>query len=353
MRKKGIVVVLSLVIALFVCGCSAAETDTQTAEEHVIKIGMSFDSLVIERWIRDRDAFIKCAKEQNVEVNVQNANGDSKEQIAQIQYLIDQKVDAIVVIPVDCDAVADIIGKAKTAGIKVISYDRLAQDANVDLYISFDNKMVGTIMAETMVTNIPNGGKIIEICGSTTDQNVESVEDGFQEVIDKSNLSVVYKAYCKNWEADEAVQYMEEALKQNSDIVGVMCGNDDIATRVCQVLSEHRMAGKVVVVGQDADLSACQRIEEETQTMTVFKQCENMAEIAAELAIALSRGEDVTGREQAHMVKDKTNDGTYDIPYYRLSPIAVTKENMQSVIIDSGFHDQSDVFLNVMNNEGQ
>lgn len=344
------VVVLTLSVAFILGGCSKQKENLSRQEDKKVQIGVSFDSLVIERWIRDRDTFTKYAKQMGAEVNVQSANGDSKTQIKQIEYFISQKVDVIVIVPVDCYALADVVKEAKKEGIKVVAYDRPIEDGNADLYISFDNRQVGELMAQTFIDTIPEGGKIVEISGSDTDVNVKLVEEGFEEKIKEGNLQVVYKAYCKNWEADQATAYMEEALEQNSDIAGVKCGNDDVATRVCQVLAEHRMAGKVVVVGQDADLAACQRIVEGTQNMTVFKQCEKLAEYAAKFAVQLAKGEDITdaGAGNGEYAKETISDGTNEIPYYKLETTAVTKGNMDEVIIDSGFHDASDVYLNVV-----
>ena len=98
--------------------------------------------------------------------------------------------------------------------------------------------------------------------------------------------------------------------------------------------------GEIPVVGQDADLEACPRIIEGTQSMTVYKPVEKLAKRAAECAIALAKGEKLTGDDISTI-----NDGTYDIPYIGLKPIAVTAENMNEVIINSGFHLKEDVYL--------
>ena len=82
---------------------------------------------------------------------------------------------------------------------------------------------------------------------------------------------MVYEANCDGWTAELAVGYMEEALEKYPHVKGIMCGNDDIASQVVQVLAENQLAGNVMVVGQDGDLAACQRIVEGTQYMTAFK----------------------------------------------------------------------------------
>lgn len=144
-----------LLVAGLFAGCGKKTQETQKYTEPVteeeqknIKIGLSFDSFVIERWLRDRDAFVAAADKLGAEVNVQNANGDVEEQIDQIRYLIKKQVDVLVVVATDCMALSEVVQEVKSAGIPVISYDRLIQNADSDLYISFDNKKVGGIYGE-------------------------------------------------------------------------------------------------------------------------------------------------------------------------------------------------------------
>lgn len=349
-RMLGILIVISL--ALF-SGCGKQKEETQSEaqiQSESIHIGLSIDSFVIERWLRDRDMFVSTAKSLGADVNVQNANGSVEEQIAQIEYLIQKKMDVIVIIAIDGTALTDVIQKAKEEGIKVVCYDRLIENAGCDLYISFDNEKVGTLMAQALVNACPDGGYIFMINGSPTDHNVSQLEKGFMDVIDQSRLKVVYKEYCDNWLAELAFDYVNNGLKQEDDIVGIMCGNDDLAGWALKALSENRLAGKVAVVGQDAELSACQRIVEDTQEMTVFKMVESEASAAAILATALGKGTDITSSSCEIQVQDTIFDGKTDIPYYSIEPVAVTKENMDDTIIKSGFHLREDVYLNVSEN---
>ena len=245
------------------------------------------------------------------------------------------------VIARDCTVLADVIRKAESAGIPVISYDRLIDNAGTDLYISFDNEMVGELMAEALIEAIPDGGEVFMIQGSVEDNNVEMVRKGFTGNIENSNLQVVYEANCEGWIAEAAAEYVEEGLKKYPNVKGIMCGNDDIASMVVQVLAENQLAGKVAVVGQDGDLAACQRIVEGTQYMTAFKSIEEQAQEAAHYAVALGKG------EKLDMSGETVSDGTYEVPGKILTPVAVTKENMNAVIIEGGFHRKEDVYLNV------
>lgn len=346
----GILAFCTGMILLTGCGSSSEqkqnkneETAEENKEEDKVQIGLTVDSFVIERWIRDRDVFVATARELGAEVNVQDAGADVKEQISQIEYFINKQVDVIVVIARDCGALSDAIQKAQSAGISVISYDRMVNNANTDLYISFDNRKVGEIMAQALVNALPQGGDVFMIQGSSSDNNVQMVKQGFDDMLADTDLHVVYEANCDGWTAELAAGYVEEALEKYPHVKGIMCGNDDIASQVVQVLAENQLAGNVVVVGQDGDLAACQRIVEGTQYMTAFKPIENLARKAAKYAVEIGSGKGVSELED---VTETVNDGTYEIPSCILEPTAVTKENIDKVIIEGGFHRRDEVYLN-------
>ena len=167
----------------FFTGCGGTEEKEQdeTSDEKPISIGICFDSFLIERWERDRDVFVSTAKEAGAEVNVQNANGDVETQIEQIRYLIDKDMDAIVIVGVDSDRLKDVVAEARAKGIIVVAYDRMLNDAGADLYVSFDNRRVGELMAEALVKK---GGvqTVYMMSGPTEDNNVLGVNEGFQDI---------------------------------------------------------------------------------------------------------------------------------------------------------------------------
>lgn len=342
-RKKTGWILLCLTLILAACGSTDNKKDASAAqEEEKIQIGMSFDSFVIERWQRDRDVFVSTAKELGAEVNVQNANGDLEEQKKQIDYFIKKGMDVIVIVCIDSDGLKDSVNKAKEAGIKVIAYDRLIMDSDVDLYISFDNTKVGAMMAETLIENGLSGGSVLMLGGSPTDSNVPLVETEFARIMDENDVTILDSFHADGWLAELASDYMYSHAQVVLNTDAIMCGNDDIASRVVPTLSEKRLAGKILVVGQDADLEACQRIVEGTQVMTVYKPVEKLAQRAAECAVALAQGEEITGNDVTML----TN-GEFQIPYVGLEPISVTEDNINEVIINSGFHLKEDVYLNV------
>lgn len=344
MKKQIGCLALAALLLFTAAGCGKVESGREgdVGEEEKIQIGMSFDSFVIERWQRDRDVFVSVAKELGAEVNVQNANGVVEEQKKQIDYFIQKGMDVIVIIAIDPASLRESVSKAKDAGIKVVSYDRLIDDADVDLYISFDNEMVGDMMARALLAEGLDEGNVIMIGGSPTDNNVPLVEGAFKRVMAKHGVNILDSIHADNWRAEEAAAYIYANPTKVAQADAIMCGNDDLATQAVRALAETRQAGDILVVGQDADLAACQRIVEGMQVMTVYKPVERLATRAAEEAVALAKGGEITGEDV-----DLIDSGAYRIPYIGLEPISVNRDNIDEVIIGSGFHLKEDVYLNV------
>ena len=336
------IMALIMLLALYGCGKSESGREDDIGEEEKIQIGLSFDSFVIERWQRDRDVFVSVAKELVAEVNVQNAGGVVEEQKNQIDYFIQKGMDVIVIIAIDPASLRESVKKAKDAGIKVVSYDRLIDDADVDLYISFDNEMVGDMMARALLAEGIEGGSVVMIGGSPTDNNVPLVEGAFRKVMAKHKVTILDSIHADNWRAEEAAAYIYANPTKIVQADAIMCGNDDLATQAVRALAETRQAGNMLVVGQDADLAACQRIVEGTQVMTVYKPVERLATRAAEEAVALAKGETIAGEDVTVI-----DSGAYRVPYIGLEPVSVNRENIDEVIIGSGFHLKEDVYLNV------
>ncbi|SNU07899.1 D-xylose transport system substrate-binding protein [Lachnospiraceae bacterium] len=344
-RLIPILVAILLVSSLSACG-GADTSDEEDAKNDPDKltIGMSIDSLIIERWQRDCDVFVAKIKEyeSNADVNIQNANGDIETQKQQIQYLIDKNVDALVIVCIDSNSLSEVIDKAHMAGIPVIAYDRLIMNSNVDLYISFDNEKVGELMGQALVdAGLPNK-KVLMLSGPEEDHNVSMITTSFKKVMRENNVEITDNFHTPNWKAEEAAGYLSEHLNEINGVDAIMCGNDNIATRVIRTLAEARLAGKIKIVGQDADLEACQRVVEGTQVMTVYKPVEKLAQAAAEYAVQLAKNKELSG------VTNTISDGTNEVPYVFLDPIAVTKDNIDETVIESGFHTKDDVYLNVV-----
>lgn len=324
---------LSVAAALTLFSTSALAKD--------LIIGMSIDDLRLERWQKDRDIFVKKAEELGAKVFVQSANGDATAQISQIENMINRNVDVLVIIPFNGEVLGNIIAEAKREGIKVLAYDRLINNADVDFYVSFDNEKVGELQAQSVVEKVPQGNYFL-MGGSPVDNNAKLFRKGqmkvLQPLIDSGKIKVVGDQWVDSWLAEKALQIMENALTANkNNIDAVVASNDATAGGAIQALSAQGLAGKVAISGQDADLAGIKRIVEGTQTMTVYKPITRLADKAAEIAVQL--GKDGKPESNAQL-----NNGLKDVPAYLLDPIAVTKDNIDETIIKDGFHSKDAVY---------
>lgn len=328
-------------VATAAAGCAGGGAGSGQKAEGGVTIGLSMATLQEERWQRDRDFFVAKAKELGAEVKVQSADLDDAKQVAQAENLISQGVDVLVVIPNNASASAAIVEKAKAANIPVIAYDRLITNSDVDLYISFDNVRVGEMQAEAIVKLVPKGNYAL-IEGADTDNNAHLFKQGHMNVlkpyIDRGDIRIVYDQWTKDWQPNNALKNMENALTANNNrIDAVIAANDGTAGGVVQALAAQGLAGKVPVSGQDAELAALRRIVQGTQTMTVYKPVKKLAEKAAELAVALAKGQTVQADQ-------KLNNGKIDVPSILLEPIAVTKDNIDQTVVADGFHKKEDIY---------
>lgn len=354
-RRFSAALILAAMLLLSACADASQETvqevpaDAGEEKDDGIRIGITFDTFVLERWTRDRDVFMDTARKMGATVDVQTANGDVEKQKEQVRKFTEENMDAIVIVATDCYSLKEEVEDARNKGIQVISYNRLIQGEQTDLYITVDNEKVGTLMAQSIKEKLPEGGNVVMICGPEADSNSMDVANGFETELGDGPWKIVYKSHVKSWTPENGTQAVADAFAgTEEEIDAVMCGNDGLAGYVIRSLSERQLAGDVVVVGQDADLEACQRIVEGTQTMTVYKPINDLAKEAAECTVKLARGEQIVGNVLD--VSDvKENEDGQEVPYYGLEPVAVTAENMDSVIIGSGFHSREEVYLNVEN----
>ncbi|WP_373101269.1 MULTISPECIES: D-xylose ABC transporter substrate-binding protein [Pasteurellaceae] len=311
------------------------------AQAKDLTIGMSIDDLRLERWQKDRDIFVKKAEALGAKVFVQSANGDASAQISQIENMINRNVDVLVIIPFNGEVLGNIIGEAKHEGIKVLAYDRLINNADLDFYVSFDNEKVGELQAQSIVQEKPQGNYFL-MGGSPVDNNAKLFRKGqmkvLQPLIDSGKIKVVGDQWVDSWLAEKALQIMENALTANkNNIDAVVASNDATAGGAIQALSAQGLSGKVAISGQDADLAAIKRIIDGTQTMTVYKPITTLADKAAEIAVEL-------GKNEKPQSNAELNNGLKEVPAYLLDPIAVTKENIDETVIKDGFHSKDAVY---------
>lgn len=306
-----------------------------------VKIGMVIDDLRLERWQKDRDIFVETAEKLGAKIYVQSANGNEQTQISQIENMISRGVDVLVIIPTNGEVLSNVIKEAKRDGIKVLAYDRLISNADIDFYLSFDNEKVGEMQAKALIAAKPTGRYFL-MGGAPTDNNAKLFRKGqmniLQPSIDSGDIKVVGDQWVDFWLAENALKIMENALTANDNNIDVVvASNDSTAGGAIQALDAQGLAGKVLISGQDADLAAVRRIANGTQTMTVYKPIVALAQRAAEIAVVLAN--DDTPR-----MNSKLNNGMKDVDAWLLDPIAVDAKNLKQTVIADGFHAEKDVY---------
>jgi D-xylose transport system substrate-binding protein len=288
---------------------------------------------------QDRPNFEKKVKElcSDCDIIYSNADQDAAKQQQQAEAAITQGAKVLVLDPVDAASAGAVVQRAKQSDIPVISYDRLITDADIDYYISFDNEQVGKLQGESLVKKLQDDkaqGDLIMINGAPTDNNAKLFKEGAHSVIDSSDYKVAKEYDTPDWSPDKAQQEMEQAITAvgNDGFVGVYAANDGTAGGAIAAMKSAGIDPKTrPTTGQDAELAAIQRILVGEQYMTVYKAIKPEAEQAAELAVQLAKG------ETPPAPKDKVDNGMKQVPSILLTPVAVTKDNINDTIIKDGF----------------
>jgi D-xylose transport system substrate-binding protein len=313
---------------------SVLQAQEKQASSGTLKIGFLMDSLKIERWQTDLDRFQKRAAELGAVVLVETAEGDDELQLRQAQKLLDSGVKALVLVPHDSDKAKRIVNAAKARQVPLLCYERLVRNPDVSFFIGVDASAVGYLQAFSLSQKAPKGNYVL-IGGSPSDNNAKILHDAQMRVlkprVDRGDIKIVSDTWTKDWDPSEAYAHMSAAIESTKgDIAAVVASNDGTAGGAIQALEDHKLAGKVLVSGQDADLAAIIRILEGTQTMTVYKPLGSQATLAAEAAVAYAKG-DTVKTTAAISIGDKL------IPATLLAPIAVTKDNIKQTVIKDGF----------------
>jgi len=217
-----------------------------------------------------------------------------------------------------------------------VGYDRLIEDPYA-FYLTFDNVEVGRMQAQAVFDAQPTGNYVM-IKGSPTDPNADFLRGGQQEVlqkaIDAGDITIVGEAYTDGWLPANAQRNMEQILTaQNNEVDAVVASNDGTAGGVIAALTAQGLDGVVPVSGQDGDHAALNRIAKGTQTVDVWKDSRELGKNAAEIAVAMAQGTEMSAIEGA---EEWTSPGGSKLWAKFLKPIPITKDNL-NVVVDAGW----------------
>ncbi|MFF4760004.1 sugar ABC transporter substrate-binding protein [Streptomyces sp. NPDC001292] len=353
MRRIAIAVAApTLTFALAACGAlggSGSSTDASPTKGDDLTVGLLLPETANTRYEKFDHPIIKekvAALTRNQgKVEYANADADAGRQAGQMQRMIDNKVDVILLDAVDSHAIADMVRKAKEAGIPVIAYDRLSEGP-IDAYISFDNGLVGEVqgrsLLEALGSDVDTSDKIVMINGSPTDPNAKQFKEG--AISQLSGKVTIAKSYdTKDWKPENAEANMAQALASlgTDNIAAVYSANDGMASGVIKAFKAAGITDLPVITGQDAELDAVQRIVTGEQYMSVYKSYPTEAETAAQMAVAKVQGKDI---QFDSLTRDRVSSPTHkNIPAQLVSVVALTRNNIKDTVIADGIYKKSDI----------
>jgi D-xylose transport system substrate-binding protein len=297
------------------------------------------DSKSSVRWETvDRPFLQKAFDDAGIESEIQNAEGDKATQQQQAEQAITNGAKVILLVNLDSGSGAAIAANAASQGVKVIDYDRLTLGTDAtDYYVSFNNEEVGRLQGQGLVDCMGDkqGAEIAVLNGSPTDNNATLFKKGYDSVINPKFESGEWKEVddqsVPDWDNQKALTIFEQILqKNNNKIDGVLAANDGLANAAISALKQRKLP-QVPVTGQDATLQGIQNIVNGDQCMTVYKAIKKEADAAAELAIALAKGEEPTAETTP------INNEQEDVPSVLLDPVAVTKDNIKEYLGEPDF----------------
>ena len=350
---------IKTMVAMLAIGMAGFITAAQAQDKGTVGVAMPTKSSA--RWIADGDNMVKVLQAKGYKADLQYAEDDIPNQLAQIENMVTKGVKVLVIASIDGTTLSDVLQKAADKGIKVIAYDRLIKgSANVDYYATFDNFQVGVIQATSLVNALKlpgaKGPFNIELFGgSPDDNNAFFFYDGAMSVlkpyIDKGQLVVkskqmgMDKVGTLRWDGAVAQARMDNLLSAyytSGRVDAVLSPYDGLSIGILSSLKGVGYGSPKqpypFVSGQDAEIASVKSMLRGEQYSTVFKDTRELAKVTANMVDAMMAG------KKPEINDTKTyNNGKKVVPSYLLKPVAVDATNWKPILIDSGYYKESQI----------
>ncbi len=324
-------------------------------------VGISMPTKTSTRWISDGETMEKLFKESGYTPDLQFADDDIPNQLAQIENMVTKGAKVLVIAAIDGTTLSDILQKAHDAGVKVIAYDRLIRDSgNVDYYATFDNFQVGVQQATSLVQGLKLDGatepKNVELFGGSPDDNnafffYDGAMSVLQPLIDAKKIVVksgqmgMDQVGTLRWDGAVAQARMENLLSStytDAKVDGVLSPYDGLSIGIISALKGVGYGSgdmpMPVVTGQDAELPSVKSILAGEQYSSVFKDTRELAKVAVSMTDA------IIGGKEPEINDTKTYDnGVKVVPSYLLKPVSVDKTNVKEVLVGAGYYTEDQI----------
>jgi D-xylose transport system substrate-binding protein len=314
----------------------------EAAQAQERTIGVSWRHFQEERWRIDEAGIKAVLEPAGFAYLSADAQSDPQKQLTDVESLLAAGVDALIILAQDSQAIIPAIDRAKAEGVPVIAYDAPVDTDGV-LFVSFDNIAVGRLMAQAMVDADP-GPRWVAIEGDPAHPIVDVFRSGQMEVlqplIDAGEIEIVARHNIENWQPAVAQSTMDQVLTRlDNDVDAVLAMNDGTAGGVAAALAAQGLLGEVALSGQDGDHAALNRIAKGEQTVTIWKNSMNLGEAAAEAAVELAQGAELTTVEGSTMYLTPSG---IEQPAVLLEPFAITSDNLD-LVVDAGWITKEDL----------
>ena len=376
MKKKllSLLMVGAMAVTLFTgCGNSGTDGGTQAASSDAgskggdVQVGIVLPTKDEPRWLQDQAQFESILDEAGFTNQVLFSQGSSATEKTNVETLVSQGIDVLIICAQDASAAAAAVEEAKKAGVTVIAYDRLITGTDaVDYYVTFDSFAVGQAQGQYLIDNAKGSGTPLYLyAGAATDNNAfiffegawsvlqPKIADGTFVIANSSEAealkdtaeltrdqeATIIGQITTDWDFNVAKSKAEAHLTAvGADMKGdvaILGPNDGTARSIADVFSTDKDVSSYIVTGQDSEIASVQYIIDGIQSMTVFKDTRTLAADSVAMAISILNGETPeTGTTY--------NNGNVDVPAKQTDIVVVTKDNVKSALIDSGYYDASE-----------
>ena len=373
--KKILAMLLALIMVLSLAACGGSSAPAEEApkaeapaaeapaaeapaEEKSNLIGVAMPTKDLQRWIQDGDNMKAQLEAAGYTVDLQYAANDIATQVSQIENMIANGCEVLVIASIDGEALGTVLDQAKAEGIPVIAYDRLIMNSDaVSYYATFDNWDVGVKQGQYIVEaldleNQAGPFNIEYITGDPGDNNINFFFGGAMEVLQPymdagklvcpSGQTEKQAVATANWASDAAQARFENILASyyadGTELHAVLASNDSTALGVANALASSYTGNYPVLTGQDCDIASVKNMLAGTQSMSVFKDTRTLAAKVVEMVDAIMKGAEPPINDT-----ETYDNGTGVIPSFLCEPVAATVDDIQSLLIDSGYYSEADL----------
>ncbi len=369
--KKVISVLLCVVLVMSLAGCGNKDAATGSgganSSSGKVDVGIVLPTKDEPRWIQDQERFESVIASTDYSVEVLFSQGSSANEKTNVETLVAKGIKVLIICAQDAAAAAASVEAAKAAGVTVISYDRLITDTEaLDYYVTFDSISVGEAMGQYLADNAAGTGNPLYLyAGASTDNNAflffegawnilqpkiadgtfviknssEAVAVQDQKELTRDQLSAIIGQVTTNWDFNEAKSkaeaHLTSATADDKGTCYILAPNDGTARSIADVFAADADVSEYFITGQDSEKASVQYVVDGKQSMTVFKDTRTLAQDAMDMAISVI--------EEKQPATDTTyNNGTIDVPAKQTPVVVVTKDNVKSALIDSGYYEASE-----------